>query len=323
MQVYRGIPYLPGEVRAAVAIGNFDGVHLGHQALLRSLCSHAASHGEIPCALTFEPHSKEFFAPEKAPCRISTLRDKADAIASCGIEKLFFAHFSGRMASLSAEQFVKEILVDRLHASFVTVGSNFTFGQDGKAGADDLVRIGAKYGIEVSAKDLIVKDNENISSTRLRAALAAGDLKEAERLLGRPYCMSGRVVHGEHLGHTLGFPTLNLRPVPPGCHAQPALTGVFAVMVSGIVPGKELPGVTSLGNRPSIGGNLQFTCETNLLDWTGDAYGKLIRVRFVEKLRDNKRFSGLDELIAAIHNDAIRARRIFGLSIEAGGAPGA
>ena len=225
------------------------------------------------------------------------------------------------MASLSAEQFVKEILVDRLHASFVTVGSNFTFGQDGKAGPDDLVRIGAKYGIEVSAKDLIVKDNENISSTRLRAALAAGDLKEAERLLGRPYCMSGRVVHGEHLGHTLGFPTLNLRPVPPGCHAQPALTGVFAVMVSGIVPGKELPGVSSLGNRPSIGGNLQFTCETNLLDWTGDAYGKLIRVRFVEKLRDNKRFSDLDELIAAIHNDAIRARRIFGLSIEAGGAP--
>ena len=112
MQVYRGIPYLPGEVRAAVAIGNFDGVHLGHQALLRSLCRHAASHGEIPCALTFEPHSKEFFAPEKAPCRISTLRDKADAIASCGIEKLFFAHFSGRMASLSAEQFVKEILVE-------------------------------------------------------------------------------------------------------------------------------------------------------------------------------------------------------------------
>ena len=127
--------------------------------------------------------------------------------------------------------------------------------------------------------------------------------------------MSGRVVHGEHLGHTLGFPTLNLRPVPPGCHAQPALTGVFAVMVSGIVPGKELPGVTSLGNRPSIGGNLQFTCETNLLDWAGDAYGKLIRVRFVEKLRDNKRFSGLDELIAAIHNDAIRARGISKLAL--------
>ena len=320
MKVIRGIPQLPSSVRTAIAIGNFDGIHLGHQALLRSVAERAREAGETPCVLTFEPHPKEFFRPEAAPARILTLRDKASAIASCGIEALFIAPFNRDLAGMPAESFVRDILKGRLRASFVAVGTNFTFGA-GPADSAELVRLGAKHGIRICAEKLVEENDACVSSTRLREVLSRGDLEEAERPLGRPYCLSGRVLHGAETGRTIGFPTLNLRPLPPGSGAKPALEGVFAVMVSGLVPGKEIPGVASIGNRPTIAGGLRYTCETNLLDWTGNAYGRMIRVRFVKKLRGNRKFSGLPELMRAIRADAAAARRLFGLPESPSGKP--
>ena len=201
MKVIRGIPQLPSSVRTAIAIGNFDGIHLGHQALLRSVAERAREAGETPCVLTFEPHPKEFFRPEAAPARILTLRDKASAIASCGIEALFIAPFNRDLAGMPAESFVRDILKGRLRASFVAVGTNFTFGA-GPADSAELVRLGAKHGIRICAEKLVEENDACVSSTRLREVLSRGDLEEAERLLGRPYCMSGRVLHGAEIGRT-------------------------------------------------------------------------------------------------------------------------
>ena len=311
MKVYSGIPIASG-CRQAVAIGNFDGVHLGHQQLLRSVARHAAQHpGEVPCALTFEPHPREFFNPANPPARISTLREKAALIAECGIERLYVAHFGRYLASLSANAFVRGVLAERMRASFVTVGDNFTFGAQGSAGGDALRALGQECGIEVAVQTLRESAGRSISSSRLREALARGDLDGARALMGHPYRITGRVLHGEELGRTIGIPTLNLRPVPPGSAARPALEGAFATLVTGLVPGKALPAVTSMGTRPTVSGTKHYTCESHVIGWSGNAYGALIRVEFLRKLRDNKKFSGLDELQASIRQDISNAMRVF------------
>ena len=315
MKVFRGIPAMGGGVRTAVAIGNFDGVHLGHQALLKDAAGHAARSGGavLSAALTFEPHPREFFRAETLPARICTLRDKASLIAACGIDLTCFARFCDRLARMTPEEFVLEILVKRLRASYVAVGGNFTFGDRGRGSAEDLARLCAPHGIEVRAADLLTEGSESISSSRLRDLLARGELAEARRLLGHAVCITGRVLHGAELGRTLGFPTLNIRPLPPGCRARPALDGVFAVKVHGLEPGRGLFGVCSMGNRPTVGRNLNFTCETNVLDWSGDAYGKMIRVEFLERLRGNRKFPGLEALREAIRADEAAARRLLSL----------
>ena len=319
MKVYRGTPHAPGG-RQAVAIGNFDGVHLGHQALLAGVVRHAAARaGEVPCALTFEPHPREFFHPDNPPARISTLREKAALIAGCGIERLYVARFGSYMAGLSAEDFVREILAGRMAASYVAVGDNFTFGSRGTAGGDQLRRLGERFGIEVEVMALRESDGRSISSSRLREVLAAGDLVQASVLMGHPYRITGRVLHGEELGRTIGIPTLNLRPVPAGSAARPALEGAFATLVSGLVPGKRLPAVTSMGTRPTVSGRKTYTCESHVIGWSGNAYGAVVQVEFLRKLRDNKKFSGLEELQASIRQDILSARRVFDeLAREAG-----
>lgn len=310
MKVFRGIPAVASPQRTAVAIGNFDGVHLGHQVLLNDVRERArALGGEVrSAALTFEPHPREFFCQGSAPARITTLRDKARLIARCGIDRLFFAHFDEQLASLSPEEFVREILVARLRAAYVSVGGNFTFGRFGKGRARDLVRLGREAGIEVSISPLLDSGKACISSSRIRGLLAEGDLAEAKRLMGHPCTITGRVLHGAQLGRTIGFPTLNVRPLPPGCRARPALEGVFTVRIEGLEPDRALYGVCSMGNRPTVGQGLAYTCETNVFDWKGDAYGRMIRIVFLEKLRGNKRFSSLAELQAAIASDARHAR---------------
>lgn len=308
MKVFRGIPAVASPQRTAVAIGNFDGVHLGHQVLLNDVRARALGGGVLSAALTFEPHPREFFCQGSAPARITTLRDKADFIARCGIDQLFFAHFDKQLASLSPEEFVREILVERLRAAYVSVGGNFTFGRFGSGRARDLVRLGREAGIEVHASPLLASGEERISSSRIRELLAEGRLADAERLMGHPCTITGRVLHGAQLGRTIGFPTLNVRPLPPGCRARPALEGVFTVRIEGLEPTRALYGVCSMGNRPTVGQGLAYTCETNVFDWKGDAYGRMIRIVFLEKLRGNKRFSSLAELQAAIASDARRAR---------------
>ncbi|MDL2058502.1 bifunctional riboflavin kinase/FAD synthetase [Mesosutterella sp. AGMB02718] len=319
MKVFLGFPPQRAAARTAVAIGNFDGVHRGHQVLLRGAADFAVSHpGVTACALTFEPHPKEFFCPDSAPARISTLRDKIALFSRYGSEMACVARFTRALADMTPEQFVSGILGARLHAAFVAVGSNFTFGRRGSGTAGDLRRLCEPLGIEVFAPEVLREDGGCVSSSRLRGLLAAGDLEEAERLMGHPCTITGRVGHGEEMGRKLGFPTLNLRPLPPGCRSRPAAEGVFASWVCGLAD-RPLPGITSIGCRPTLGERLRYTCETNVLGWRGNAYGRMIQVRLVRKLRDNRKFSGLEELRAGIRGDEAAARAFFS---ETQGGPG-
>ena len=209
---------------------------------------------------------------------------------------------------------VRDVLAEGLDCRWVTVGEDFRFGSGRAASVEDLTRIGAAHGIETWISPLLFHGERKVSSTRVREALAAGDFYEVSLMLGHPYTMAGRVIHGQALGRTLGYPTLNITPIPPGSRSRPALSGVFAVRVEGLLPGAALPGVASLGIRPTVSSARRWLLETHLLDWKGDAYGRAICVRFVERIREEKKFSGIEELAAAIRNDAVRARQILGLA---------
>lgn len=316
MHVFRGIPDSRLRVPSAIAIGNFDGVHTGHQALLASLVEAARDRGLVPSVVTFEPHPREYFPHLDPVPRISTLCDKVKRILDCGVERIYMLPFNARIASAGAESFVRDILFEGLDCRWVTVGEDFRFGSGRAANAEDLTRLGAAFGMETWISPLLFHGERKVSSTRVREALAAGDFFEVSLMLGHPYTMSGRVIHGQALGRTLGYPTLNLAPVPPGSRSRPALSGVFAVRVDGIVPGTSLPGVASLGLRPTVSSAHRWLLETHLFDWKGNAYGRTICVRFIERIRGEQKFAGLEELKAAIRNDAERARQILGLTPE-------
>ena len=314
--IFRGLPASSQKVDCALAIGNFDGVHLGHQKLLRTVCEAAREKALASAVLTFEPHPREFFGSENV-VRINTLRDKIEAIRACGIDRIFILPFNQHLCELSPEKFAQEILVDGLGCRWLTVGSNFRFGARRAGDFAALQKLGLSLGFEAHATPLVFHDSARVSSTRIRQAMQAGELDEVALMLGRPYCVTGRVIHGAALGRTLGSPTLNLAPIPPGSHAEPALRGVFAVLVEGLGPA-PLPGVASLGQKPTVASDRRWLLETHVFDWSGNAYGRRVRVYFVEKIRDEKKFSGLEELKAAIHCDALRARRILGLPAGAG-----
>jgi len=307
IKVVRG---LLSEVQAcALAIGNFDGVHLGHQALLRRLVEVAKARGLLPAVLTFEPHPREYFG-DRSIRRISTLRDRYRAILSCGIERIYVMPFNEALASLTPERFAKEILVKGLDARWVTVGKNFFFGARGEGSTETLETLGKRLGFEVFPQTLLLEDGMTVSSSRVREAMLKGDLTTVEALLGRPYSITGRIVHGAKLGRTLGFPTLNIDILPPGSLATPALRGVFATRITGLEE-STLSGVSSLGVKPTVTSDARWLLETHVFDWTGNAYGKMVTVEFVAKLRDEKRFNGLEQLKDAIANDARRAREIL------------
>lgn len=228
-KVFRGLPSPEERLDCAVAIGNFDGVHRGHQALLHEVVEAAHARLLCPAVLTFEPHPREFFNPEDAPRRISSLHDKVEAIEACGIQRVYILRFNEHLASLSPCDFVKEILVDGLHARWVTVGENFRFG-DKRAGDIKLLeQLGKEFHFEVHPMPMLFHTHAPISSSRIRHALAEGDIPTANYMLGRPYMISGRVLHGKQLGRTLGFPTINQRILPPHSKAKPAIEGVYAV----------------------------------------------------------------------------------------------
>ena len=287
--------------RCALTIGNFDGVHRGHRALIERVCAKARELELTSCVLTFEPHPREFFDPQAAPARLTRLRDKLELIDAVGVERVHVARFDRRFASLPAQRFVEEVLVKGLATRWLLVGRDFRFGARRAGDFGALAAEGGRHDFEVESMADVVFDGARVSSSAVRAALAAGDIASAERLLGHPYTISGRVAHGAKLGRSLGFPTANivLRRPPP-------LAGIFVVEVDGLGPG-----VASIGRRPTVNPVLLPLLEVHLFDWERDLYGEHLRVRFLKKLRDEQKYDGLDALREAIARDARRAREYF------------
>jgi riboflavin kinase / FMN adenylyltransferase len=287
--------------RCALTIGNFDGVHPGHRALIERVTAKARELELVSCVLTFEPHPREFFDPQAAPARLTRLRDKLELIEAAGVERVHVARFDRRFASLSPERFVDDVLVNGLATRWLLVGRDFRFGARRAGDFAALAAAGARHGFEVESMPDVLFDGTRVSSSAVRAALAAGELDAAERLLGHPYTISGRVAHGAKLGRSLGFPTANivLRRPPP-------LSGIFVVEVDGLGPG-----VASIGRRPTVNPVPLPLLEVHLFDWERDLYGEHLRVRFLKKLRDERKYDGLDALREAIAHDAREARDYF------------
>jgi riboflavin kinase/FMN adenylyltransferase len=305
MRVTHGSIASAGE-RRALTIGNFDGVHRGHQAMLARAVSRARELHLPSCALTFEPHPREFFTPATAPARLTRLRDKLELMAAAGVDRVHVARFDARLAALAAEQFVESCVVRGLGAAWLLVGRDFRFGAKRGGDFELLERLAARHGYELEAMPEVALQGERVSSSGVRAALAAGDLAAAQRLLGRPYAMSGRIAHGEKLGRELGFPTANivLRKRSP-------LAGIFVVECQ--VEGETAwrPGVASVGRRPTVNPTAAPLLEVHLLDYAADLYRRHLRVRFLRKLRDEQKYDDVPALRAAIAGDAAQARTYF------------
>lgn len=289
----------------AVAIGNFDGVHLGHQALLQRLNEVAAAQGLKSAVMTFEPHPREFFAPDQAPARLTSLREKLELFAEAGVEYVYVCHFNRRFAAITVEAFMQDILRNALDARAVLVGEDFRFGAGRQGSMQDFVRA----GFNLQSQPQVNLDGKRVSSTAIREALAQGQLVEAARLLGRPYSISGKVVHGDKLARELGYPTANIHML----HDRPPLFGIYAVKLEGLAEGNgaDLPGVASLGVRPTVKQNGKPTLEVHLFDFNGDIYGRHVRVKFMHKIRDEMKFDSLDTLKYWIAKDAEMARDYF------------
>jgi riboflavin kinase/FMN adenylyltransferase len=320
MKVFRGFNH-PGIAQScALTIGNFDGVHRGHQAMLALLRSEAQQRGIHSCVLTFEPHPRDYFAaathqPELAPARIGTLRDKLTDLGQCGVDQTVVLPFDARLAAHSPQAFIDEVLVRGLGTKYVLVGDDFRFGAKRAGDYRLLDAAGTAQGFDVARMNSYEVHGLRVSSSAVRDALAEGRMDDAARLLGRPYRISGHVVHGRKLGRELGFRTLNLR----FAHWKPAASGIFVVRVHGLT---ELPlaGVANIGIRPSLdptdvnGGRVLL--ETHCLDWPASlgaegAYGKIIRVELLHKLHDELKYDGLDALTAGINQDCLDARAYF------------
>ena len=299
MQVFRHLPLIKHEP-LALAIGNFDGMHLGHQALLHTLCGQAAARNLTPAVMTFEPHPREFFTPLNAPARISNLREKLEYFESAGIQKVFVCAFNKRFAKIAAPEFLS-ILRDKLNANTILVGDDFKFGAR-RAGTIDDFKSGGFNLISMPRVDF---NSERVSSTRVRDALFSGNLLLAAQLLGRNYSVSGKVVHGAKRGRELGFPTANIHMR----HERPALTGVYAVKLDG------LNGVANLGVRPTfrhgVSGVPKLLLEVHVIDFKSDLYGKHVNVQFLHKIRNELKFDNLDALKAQIAADIVVARWFF------------
>jgi riboflavin kinase/FMN adenylyltransferase len=295
-----GIPH-------AVTIGNFDGLHLGHQAMLARLRDVARARGLPTCVLSFEPHPREFFAPDQAPARLSSLREKAEILRRFGIDRLHVFRFDRAFSALSADAFIEQVLGRTLQARYVLVGDDFRFGARRAGDFALLQRAGQSLGFDADCLHTVAVAGERASSTAVREALAAGDLAHAARLLGRAYSISGRVVHGDKLGRDIGFPTANIQLK----HNRPPLMGIFAVELCGL-NGAPLPGVASLGRRPTVkGADAVPVLEVHLFDFTADIYNRRVRVDFLHKLRDEEKYPDLDSLVAQIRIDVENAKQFL------------
>lgn len=306
MELIRGLHNLQPKHRGCVAtIGNFDGVHLGHQAVLGQLAEKSDELCLPATVITFEPQPQEYFAPEQAPSRLTKFREKLQALRRFSVDQLLSLSFNHRLAEMDADEFIQRILVDGLGVRYLVVGDDFRFGHGRSGDFTALQAAGQQHGFEVVHMHTFMVDSERVSSTRIRQALNAGDMQRATQLLGRDYRMSGRVAHGEKLGRQLGFPTANIhlqRKVSP-------LQGIFVVEVFGIA-GEPLQGVASLGTRPTVDGK-RVILEVFLFDFDKDIYGEHLQVSFLHKLRDELRFDSLDELKVRIQQDVDDAQAYF------------
>ena len=296
----------PTGFHCALTIGNFDGVHRGHRAMLERLVAKAREL-ELACiVLTFEPHPREFFTPAAAPTRLTRLREKLELIAEAGVDRVHVLRFGARLAALAPERFVEDLLVGGLGMRWLLVGRDFRYGAKRAGDFASLEAAAPKQGFALEAMSDVAMDGQRVSSSGVRAALAEGRLEDAARLLGRGYSMSGRVAHGEKLGRELGYPTANIV-----LRRRPPLAGIFAVEAELEETHAKLRGVASVGRRPTVQENAPPLLEVHLFDWQGDLYGRHLRVTFLQKLRDEEKYRGLDELRAAIGRDAAQARDYF------------
>lgn len=306
MELIRGKHNLrPDHRGCAVTIGNFDGLHLGHRAVLDRVVGRARELGAAAAVMSFEPTPREYFMGDAAPPRLSRFREKFLGLAGLGVDRLFCARFDAAMAALDPQDFIREYLVDGLGTRSLVVGDDFRFGKDRSGSFATLQEAGRRHGFEVRDTPTCILEGVRVSSTAVRAALAVGDLGLAARLLGRHYAMSGRVMEGRRLGRTLGFPTVNLRP---GRRVLP-VQGVFAVIVHGDGL-RPWPAVANLGTRPTVEGT-EALLEAHLFDFDGDLYGRHITIEFVARLRDERRFESVESLKAQMRYDAIQARAVL------------
>jgi riboflavin kinase/FMN adenylyltransferase len=305
MLVLRHLPIQPARP-VALTIGNFDGVHLGHQAMIERVTRAARERALASCVMTFEPHPREFFAPDQAPTRLTSLREKLELFAGLDLGAVLVSRFDYDFARIAAEDFVERILVRGLAVRWLLVGDDFRFGARRSGDFGLLARAGRGHGFEVARMDTCAVDGVRVSSTVVRERLAGGDLDGAARLLGRPYSISGRVVRGDRLGVQLGFPTANVRLE----HNRPPVMGIFVVEVQGLAPA-PLPGVASLGVRPTVKAGGAPTLEVHLFDFDRDIYGRRVQVRFLRKLRDEEKYPDLATLTAAIARDVETAKAHF------------
>ena len=319
MRVTHGITKLGGGPMG-LTIGNFDGVHRGHHAMLQRLVAKARALNMPSCVLTFEPHPREFFETANAqarstnaqarsimaPTRLTRLREKLELIAEAGIDRVHILRFDARLAALDAARFIEQVLLRGLGARWLLVGRDFRYGARRTGDYALLEAAAARLAFGLEAMPEVMNAGERVSSSGVRAALAEGDLERAARLLGREYTMSGRVAHGEKLGRALGFATANIV-----LRRRPPLAGVFAVEAELEETHRVLRGVASVGRRPTVKDNAAPLLEVHLFDWNEDIYGRHLRVKFLAKLRDEETYDGLDALRVAISGDAARARQFF------------
>jgi riboflavin kinase / FMN adenylyltransferase len=311
MKVFRGLPHAHARTPCVLAVGNFDGVHRGHQALIARM-RETANRLRLPVAvMTFEPHPREFFSNQsggkfKAPARIANLRDKLQSLADAGVDRVIVEHFNASFAALTADEFVQGILVNGMQVRHLVVGEDFRYGAQRAGDVEHLRGMGRQFDFGVETMSDVTSGGIRISSSAVREALAQGDFVRTKELLGHPYMISGRVIHGRKLGRQIGFPTMNLKIA----HKHPALSGIFVVRTHGI-ESSALPGVASLGVRPTIDDSGRVLLETHLFDFDCDIYGRLVRIEFLQKIRDEEKYSDLALLKNAIAQDSALARAYF------------
>jgi riboflavin kinase/FMN adenylyltransferase len=306
MRVFRGIP-ARADAPIALTIGNFDGVHLGHRAMIARLTD-VARRKNLPAALmTFEPQPQEFFAPDQAPPRLTSLHEKLQLLRDCGVDRIYVCRFNFEFAKLSADEFVSRILHDGLAVRSLLVGDDFRFGARRSGDFSFLRARSSDFQFDVEAMGSVMVSGVRVSSTAIRERLENADFSSAQQLLGRPYTISGRVVDGDKLGAKIGYPTANVQLK----RAKAPLSGIFIVEVEGVSKA-AWPGVASLGVRPTVKQQGRLTLEAHLFDFNGRLYGRRLAVRFLKKLRDEQKFADVDSLVAQMDRDAAAARTYFG-----------
>jgi len=311
MNIFRGLPADALNQPCALAIGNFDGVHRGHRALLDHVRQAAKERELISAVLTFTPHPRQYFAlragrPDEAPTTISSLRSKLNALSAACMDRAVLLRFNDALAGLTSDAFIEAVLVRGMNVKWLVVGEGFRFAKDRNGSINDLLIAGKKYGFEVEIMPVVTDQSRRISSSDVREALKQNDFGLAEKLLDMPYHISGHVIHGDKRGHSLGFPTANL----PMRHFNPILSGVYISCVHGLAD-NPLPAVSMIGTRPTVDETPRIVLETHLLDFDKSCYGQLIHVEFLKKLRDNRKFSGLTALMEAIRQDVSTTRAFF------------